>query len=120
MLTMFRLLVYLSVLVINCLQWHETWRALIALFKKNTPPVNVTRAVLATQMRGRLGLCLSGGGLRAAFLHLGLLARMAECDMLRDLEALSCTSGGSTLGSCLYLQLKQLLETKVAYNWNSC
>src|SRR5690606_15713791 len=32
---------------------------------------------------GRVGLALSGGGFRASFYHLGLLARLAELDVLR-------------------------------------
>ena len=82
-------------------------------FLSDYPTTSPSRSILATQLRGRLGLCLSGGGLRASFLHLGLLARMAECDMLRDVEAISCTSGGAIVGSVLYLQIKELLERKV-------
>jgi predicted acylesterase/phospholipase RssA len=54
----------------------------------------------------------SGGGLRASFIHLGLLARLAECDILRSVEAISCVSGGSIVGAHYYLLMQQLLETK--------
>ena len=58
----------------------------------------------------RLGLALSGGGFRAAFFHLGVLARMAELDLLRQLEVLSTVSGGSVIGAMYYLKVRQLLQ----------
>ncbi|MCP5188758.1 MAG: hypothetical protein H6991_13405, partial [Pseudomonadales bacterium] len=38
---------------------------------------------LAEARAGKLGLALSGGGFRAALFHIGVLARLAECDLLR-------------------------------------
>lgn len=58
------------------------------------------------------GLALSGGGFRAAFFHLGLLARMAELDKLRGIEVISTVSGGSIIGALYYLHIKKLLESK--------
>ncbi|WP_295444120.1 patatin-like phospholipase family protein [uncultured Thiodictyon sp.] len=60
----------------------------------------------------RLGLALSGGGLRASFYHIGVLAQMAEQGLLRHVEALSTVSGGSIIGALYYLHVKKLLETK--------
>jgi len=60
----------------------------------------------------RLGLALSGGGFRASFYHIGVLARMAEFGMLRHVESLSTVSGGSIVGAAYYLMLKNLLESK--------
>lgn len=60
----------------------------------------------------RLGLALSGGGFRASFYHLGVLARMAELGMLKHVESLSTVSGGSIVGAAYYLLLKNLLESK--------
>ncbi|WP_051445336.1 patatin-like phospholipase family protein [Desulfocurvus vexinensis] len=59
-----------------------------------------------------LGLALSGGGFRASFFHIGVLARLAEQDRLRDVQALSTVSGGSIVGALYYLFLKRLLEEK--------
>ena len=58
-----------------------------------------------------LGLCLSGGGFRASFYHIGVLARMAELGMLKHVEVISTVSGGSIVGAAYYLLLKQLLES---------
>src|SRR5690606_19460685 len=60
----------------------------------------------------RLGLALSGGGLRAACFHLGLLARMADADLLRHVEVISAVSGGSIVAALYCLKMKRLLETK--------
>jgi predicted acylesterase/phospholipase RssA len=61
---------------------------------------------------GRVGLALSGGGFRAALYHIGVLAKLAELDVLRHVEALSCVSGGSIAGAHYYLEVQRLLETK--------
>ena len=57
----------------------------------------------------RVGLALSGGGFRASFFHLGVLARLAELDLLRHIEVLSTVSGGSIIGALYYLHLRNLL-----------
>jgi predicted acylesterase/phospholipase RssA len=59
---------------------------------------------------GKLGIALSGGGFRASFFHLGVLAALAEFDMLRHIEVLSCVSGGSIVGAHYALEIKRLLE----------
>lgn len=60
----------------------------------------------------KIGLALSGGGLRASFFHIGLLARMAEQGILKSVAVISTVSGGSIIGALYYLHLKKLLETK--------
>jgi predicted acylesterase/phospholipase RssA len=61
----------------------------------------------------RFGLALSGGGFRASLFHLGVLAALAEHDLLRPIEVLSCVSGGSILGVAYYSALAELLERKL-------
>lgn len=63
-------------------------------------------------LRGKVGLALSGGGFRASLFHLGVLARLAELDMLRHIEVLSCVSGGSIVGAHYYLEIRNLLQTR--------
>ena len=86
-------------------QWHPAWKALRELLGDDT-----TAAM--ESWRGKVGLALSGGGFRAALFHLGVLARLAECDVLRSVETLSTVSGGSILGAHYYLELRQLLQSK--------
>jgi len=59
----------------------------------------------------KFGLALSGGGFRASLFHIGVLAKLAELDVLRRVEVLSCVSGGSIIGAHYYLQLRETLET---------
>jgi NTE family protein len=60
----------------------------------------------------KLGLALSGGGHRAAFFHIGVLAKLAEHGLLRRIEVISTVSGGSIVGALYYLHVKNLLEDK--------
>lgn len=70
--------------------------------------------VAATEsvLRGKVGLALSGGGFRASLYHVGVLAKLAELDLLRHIEYLSCVSGGSIIGAHFYLEVRKLLEEK--------
>ncbi len=65
-----------------------------------------------SQSTEKIGLALSGGGLRASFFHIGLLAQMAEQGLLKSVSVISTVSGGSIIGALYYLHLKKLLETK--------
>lgn len=69
-------------------------------------------ALVGSVFAGKLGLGLSGGGFRASLFHIGVFARLAELDLLRHVEVLSCVSGGSILGAYYYLKLRRLLEEK--------
>lgn len=73
----------------------------------------VTGEAVHALLLGKVGLALSGGGFRAALYHVGVLARLAELDVLRHVEALSCVSGGSILGALYYLELRrELMKTE--------
>jgi len=58
----------------------------------------------------KLGLALSGGGFRSALFHLGVLARLAELDLLRKIDVISSVSGGAIIAAYYYLKVKALLE----------
>lgn len=49
-----------------------------------------------------IGLALSGGGFRATVYHLGVLARLAEQDLLEKVMFLSTVSGGSLCAGLVY------------------
>jgi predicted acylesterase/phospholipase RssA len=72
----------------------------------NEPPVSEERE------HPKLGLALSGGGHRAAFFHIGVLAKLAELGLLRPVQVISTVSGGSIIGALYYLHVKNLLESK--------
>ncbi|EIC29054.1 patatin-like phospholipase family protein [Methylomicrobium album] len=64
------------------------------------------------KLQQKLGLALSGGGFRASYFHIGVLAQMAEQGLLRDVEVISAVSGGSIIAALYYLHAKKLLESK--------
>jgi predicted acylesterase/phospholipase RssA len=68
--------------------------------------------IIRSAFLGKVGLALSGGGFRASLFHIGMLARLAEQDILRRVEVLSCVSGGSIIGAHYYLELRHLLQSK--------
>lgn len=67
--------------------------------------------VLESLITGKIGLALSGGGFRASFYHLGVLAKLADLDLLRKVEVLSCVSGGSIIGAMYYLAVRNKLQS---------
>ena len=86
-------------------KWHEAWQALYKLLGEETKNA-------LSCFRGKVGLALSGGGFRASLYHLGVLARLAEMDVLRSIEILSTVSGGSIVGAHYYLEVQNLLVKK--------
>ena len=88
------------------------WKVLCALLENDEKR---TRCALSCA-RGKVGLALSGGGFRASLFHLGVLARLAEMDVLRSVEALSTVSGGSIVGAHYYLEVQKLLKEKTDQN----
>lgn len=55
----------------------------------------------------KIGLALSGGGVRAAAFHLGTLKKLNELDILDKVDVFSCVSGGAIAGAT-YLKNKEL------------
>jgi len=68
-------------------------------------------AAISSAFIGKIGLGLSGGGFRASLYHIGVLAKLAELDVLRRVEVLSCVSGGSIIGAHYYLEVRKLLQS---------
>ena len=67
---------------------------------------------VSTAFLGKVGLALSGGGFRASLFHIGVLAKLAELDLLRHVEVLSCVSGGAIIGAHYYLKVRELFKRK--------
>jgi hypothetical protein len=93
---------------IACLQRGEdlgpAWDAIKRAFDVDAVP--------RSAFTGKVGLAMSGGGFRASLYHIGVLAQLAELDLLRKVEVLSCVSGGSIVGAHYYLKVRHLLQTK--------
>ena len=88
--------------------WHPAWKALSGYFRRDEK--KTLHALLCYQ--GKVGLALSGGGFRASLYHIGVLARLAEMDVLRRVEVISTVSGGSIVGAHYYLEVQDLLQRK--------
>jgi predicted acylesterase/phospholipase RssA len=54
------------------------------------------------------GLCLSGGGYRAMVFHIGVLWRLYEAGLLRNVKRISSVSGGSITAGMLALKWRKL------------
>src|SRR5262245_12553167 len=54
------------------------------------------------------GLCLSGGGYRAMVFHIGVLWRLYEAGMLKNVKRISSVSGGSITAGVLALKWRKL------------
>lgn len=82
------------------------WQALREVYGENS--ISAATSLFA----GKFGIGLSGGGFRSSLFHIGVFAALAERDLLRHVEVLSCVSGGSIIGAYYYLEVRQLLQTK--------
>lgn len=51
---------------------------------------------------GQIGLALSGGGVRATAFHFGMLARIAEDDLLESVSIISSVSGGTLAAGLIF------------------
>ncbi len=58
------------------------------------------------EIENTIGLCLSGGGFRAALFHLGSLRRLNELGILSRVDRISAVSGGSILAAHLATALR--------------
>src|SRR5262245_12155476 len=57
-----------------------------------------------------IALCLSGGGYRAMIFHVGVLWRLYETHILKDLKRISSVSGGSITAGQLALKWGKLMS----------
>lgn len=73
-------------------------------------------APLPESERFGIGLCLSGGGYRAALFHLGALRRLNELGILAQVRTISSVSGGSIVSAHLATRIGWPLNGPVP-NW---
>lgn len=89
-------------------------RQAVAALVSSGPDDPTGDAWVESVLVGKVGLALSGGGFRASLYHLGVLARLAESDLLRHVQVISGVSGGSMAAAAYYLRLRQLLQANPA------
>lgn len=66
-----------------------------------TPKPRAAEAAIVRPAKARIGLCLSGGGFRATFFHLGVVRLLQDAGLLREVAAVYSVSGGSILAANL-------------------
>lgn len=59
----------------------------------------------------KIGITLSGGGVRAAVFHLGVLARLADEELLEKIGMTSTVSGGTLVTGMIYTANKKIWPT---------
>lgn len=72
------------------------------------PPAVDTNVQATTQSRQGIALALSGGGYRAMLFHTGVLIRLNELGLLKEVTRVSSVSGGSISAGYLGLVWKKL------------
>src|ERR1700682_3968584 len=73
-------------------------------------------AAIQTDLRKpSLGLCLSGGGLRATFFHLGVIRFLRDTNLLNNVTQISSVSGGSIIAAHLVLNWQRYAGTDEQY-----
>lgn len=63
----------------------------------------------------RLGLALSGGGVRAAVFHLGVLYHLAQQDRLEEVTQISTVSGGSLIIGAIFSHANATWPTSMQF-----
>lgn len=58
----------------------------------------------------RIGLALSGGGFRASIFHLGVIRRLEELEIMKDVDAISTVSGGSIVAAYYVCEMEKRLH----------
>ncbi len=58
----------------------------------------------------KIGLALSGGGFRASIFHLGVIRRLEELGIMKDVSVLSTVSGGSIIGAYYACEMEKRLR----------
>jgi len=74
----------------------------------DAPVVAIPTDPAVAKLEQATALCLSGGGYRAMMFHVGVLWRLYETNMLRDVARISSVSGGSITAALLGLKWNSL------------
>jgi len=73
-----------------------------------TAPVETESTGSERKLEAGMALCLSGGGYRAMVFHVGVLWRLYEAGLLKDIQRISSVSGGSITAGVLALAWPKL------------
>lgn len=79
---------------------------------EHSPEVAAEKYVVHVD-RTKFGLCLSGGGYRAALFHLGAVRRLNELGLLGKIDEISSVSGGSIFAAFLAMRIPNMTAGKL-------
>jgi predicted acylesterase/phospholipase RssA len=68
------------------------------------------REQAAPSTKKRIGLALSGGGFRASIFHLGVIRRLEELRIMKDVDVVSAVSGGSIVAAYYVCEMERRLH----------
>ena len=60
----------------------------------------------------KIGLALSGGGFRASIFHLGVIRRLEELRIMKDVAVISAVSGGSIIAAYYVIEMEDRLRAR--------
>lgn len=64
----------------------------------------------------KIGLALSGGGFRASIFHLGVIRRLEELGIMKDVAVISAVSGGSIIAAYYVIEMEDRLRARRSEN----
>ncbi len=73
------------------------------------PSVPTCQSTVENQPR-KIGLALSGGGFRASIFHLGVIRRLEELGIMKEVDVISAVSGGSIIAAYYVVEMEQRLR----------
>jgi len=84
-----------------------------------TPEVTISdeRSGQSTRGQFRIALALSGGGFRAAIFHLGVIRRLEELGIMKDVDVISSVSGGSIVAAYYVCEMETRLRLEEPRRW---
>eukprot|EP00668_Euglena_longa_P030172 GGOE01037595.1.p1 GENE.GGOE01037595.1~~GGOE01037595.1.p1 ORF type:complete len:912 (-),score=279.50 GGOE01037595.1:73-2751(-) len=85
---------------------------------EETEAIQQRRAALGLQPGGGIAMALSGGGIRAAAFDCGVMWRLAQVGLLKDVDTISTVSGGGICGSA-YVTEALRTEKQLQREWMS-
>ena len=65
-----------------------------------------------TEKTFKIGLALSGGGFRASIFHLGVIRRLEELGIMREVDVISAVSGGSIIAAYYVIEMEKRLRPR--------
>ena len=77
-----------------------------------TPEIDAIDVTSGKRITGkfRIGLALSGGGFRASIFHLGVIRRLEELGIMKDVDTISSVSGGSIIAAYYVCEMETRLR----------